>query len=494
MVAQDVAASAENKAPSAHLDNALFPPRLDKIVLSDEAMAGPGPDYSLVLETICGVADDSQAVEQYDGTLGVTVDFVAAHEDAVAQVAWNDNLATVFTNPGNVNGARWGSGTMISPDLFLSCGHLFDADPNGWTIPRQNGSAVAISPQQAATSMHLNFEYQVDSSGAPRAEQSFAITQLVEFRLGGLDMSICRIAGSPGNIYGWAEVSTANAAVGDMLAIIGHPAGMRKRIEAGPATSVAGSVVGYNDIDTLGGNSGSGILQASTGRLIGVHTNGGCNPQGTGSNTGVAIAAIRAVSPTLQALNTSYRSAKANDAILTQFAGDKLGTGIVPDVIGSPIAQDLIQTAFTRDNKATILTGDATALARDNSTLLTGDVTVLGGDTGVRDQLGTTVGGDLGTIGLDNDPTFDPGSILVNPGIDLGALIGANVGGVRPFIQAGAHAVVEGAPLDPTPADARAELAAIIAQQTELLDALRAALEAVDAEIAASSAPGDGPA
>lgn len=465
-------------APSAHLDNALFPPRLDQMEMSREVAAGPGPDYSEVFRSICGVADDSQPVEQYNGALGVTAEFVNSHEDAVAQVAWNANLGTVFTNPGNVNGARWGSGTMISPDLFLTCGHLFDADPNGWTIPRQNGSAVAISPQQAATNMHLNFQYQVDSSGALRAEQTFAITQLIEFRLGGLDMAICRIAGSPGNTYGWAEVSTTDAAVGDMLAIIGHPAGLPKRIEAGPSTSVGGNVIGYNDIDTLGGNSGSGILQATTGRVVGVHTNGGCNPAGTGSNTGVAIAAIRAASPTLRALATSYRSARANDIVVTAFAADKLGTGIVPDVIGTPIARDVVTTHLALDNKGTLLTGDATAFAGDHGTLL-------GGDTGWRDSVGTALGGDFGTIGLDNDPTFDPGSILTNPAFDLGAVIG----GVRPFVQAGAHAVVEGAPIDPTPTDARAELASVIAQQTELLNVLQAALEAIDSELA-----GEGPA
>ena len=114
-------------------------------------------------------------------------------------------------------------------------------------------------------------------------------------------MALCRIGGSPGSHYGWSEFATTNAAVGDMLAIIGHPLGQPKRIEAGPATSLSGSVIRYNDIDTLGGNSGSGILQ---------------QPVGTGrrrahqrrlqlrghrhATTGVAIAAIVAASPTLQ--------------------------------------------------------------------------------------------------------------------------------------------------------------------------------------------------
>ena len=134
--------------------------------------------------------------------------------------------------------------------------------------------------------MHVNFLYQVDPSGTLRAEQRFPITQLIEYRLGGLDMAICRIGGNPGNTTAGREVSTTNPVAGEMLAIIGHPAGHPKRIEAGPCTSISSTTVRYNDIDTLGGNSGSGILQASTGRVVGVHTNGGCNSAGTGTNSG----------------------------------------------------------------------------------------------------------------------------------------------------------------------------------------------------------------
>ena len=76
----------------------------------EAAGAVPAPlPYESIIESICGVADDSQEVEQYDGTLGVTTAFVAARQSAAAQVQWNDNLATIFTNPGNVSGVRWGS-------------------------------------------------------------------------------------------------------------------------------------------------------------------------------------------------------------------------------------------------------------------------------------------------------------------------------------------------------------------------------------------------
>jgi V8-like Glu-specific endopeptidase len=509
------------KPANAGLDNGLYPPRLDRLVLPEDRMAGAGPDYSAILETICGAVDDSQPVEQYDGTLGVTTAFVNAHQAPAVQVQWNSNLAAVFTNPGDVSGVRWGSGTMIGPDLFLTCGHLFDQDPNGWTIPRQNGTSNAITPQQAAQQMHLNFNYQVDAGGVLQTEVSYPITQLLEYRLGGLDMALCRIGGSPGNTYGWTEFSTTNAAVGDMLAIIGHPAGQPKRIEAGPTTSIVGSTIGYNDIDTLGGNSGSGILQASTGRVVGVHTNGGCNPQGTGQNTGTAIAAIVAASPTLQATTPSSSTGLGLDFTGTPLSVDIGGTlaghdtanatdtGVLKD-FATPLAQDIhvttkaadvgtpmaLDTQVAQDQIATFLQNDTqvaadqgTSVALDHfDTPISADVlttvnadqvgtafikdqpgTPFGFDTGLADQPGTFVGGD--------DPGFDPGTVInpvINPVVNpvfpgLSGLLG---GGQRPFVQAGPYTPVDEGIQVPNPV--LAELEALIVTQTQVLASLQA--------------------
>jgi V8-like Glu-specific endopeptidase len=37
-------------------------------------------------------------------------------------------------------------------------------------------------------------------------------------------------------------------------------------------TEIGGNAIRYNDIDTLGGNSGSGILHANSDSIVGVHT------------------------------------------------------------------------------------------------------------------------------------------------------------------------------------------------------------------------------
>jgi V8-like Glu-specific endopeptidase len=306
----------------------LFVPHLSNLpeMMGAESVSNQ-EDYSDILETICGVADDSQDVERYNGTLGVTTAFVNAHQKPVCQVQWNNNLASIYTNPGNVSDVRWGTGTMISDDLMITCGHLFDQTGGGWNRPRINGTTNIISPQEIARQMHVNFNYQVNSSGTLRTEESFPIIELIEYRLGGIDMALCRIGGTPGARFGKTNISRTDAAEGDMICIIGHPAGRPKRIEAGPTTDINDNRIHYNDIDTLGGNSGSGILHANTGRLVGIHTNGGCTPASPadgGSNFGQRIEAVVAVSPTLQQLLTK--------SVASDFSTPRTDKPIISDI------------------------------------------------------------------------------------------------------------------------------------------------------------------
>jgi V8-like Glu-specific endopeptidase len=410
--------SIELRGPDDRPQDPLLVPHLEPLIEAmDEAGEGEGERYPRILETICGVTDDSQPVEQYDGTLGVSQAFVAAHQRAACQVQWNTNLSSIYTNAGNVSGVRWGSGVMISPDLMLTAGHLFDQTGGFWNRPRVNGTTNVISPQEIATNMHVNFNFQVDAAGTLRVEDSYAITQLIEYRLGGVDFAVCRIAGSPGNTYGWDAVSTVDAAVNDDICIIGHPAGEPKRIEAGPCTNLSGNQILYNDIDTLGGNSGSGILHETSGQIVGVHTNGGCNAAGTGSNFGMRITAIRAQSPTITNLGTATRPLA--DAFATGLARD-LG-GVVATFAGfdKPLYDD-IATTFQRDVQPTAPHLDksiwddlGTSLARDfNPTKRFDDVKAAGLDKQWDSPVGI-------------DPLFDP------------ATVGGFVG--RPFALATPH-------------------------------------------------------
>jgi V8-like Glu-specific endopeptidase len=73
-----------------------------------------------------------------------------------------------------------------------------------------------------------------------------------------------------------------------------------KRIEAGTVLALADNRIEYDDIDTLGGNSGSSILSSPDGAIVGVHTEGGCAESGGGANSGMRISRLLEESPVLR--------------------------------------------------------------------------------------------------------------------------------------------------------------------------------------------------
>lgn len=261
----------------------------------------------LASETVCGAVDDSQDVELYDGSLGVSVNFVRHFSPPIGQLQWRDDLAGIFNgsgnSPGNIGGVRWGSGGLIGPDLFITAGHCFDRNGGGWVRPRRGG--VTIAEAEIATLMKVNFNYQRDgATGSLREGDSYPVVRLLEFRAGQLDYAIVQVGKNergevPGERYGALTVAGDDlTAEGSVLCVIQHPNGKPKMVEAGPLMRNVGGQISYDDIDTLGGSSGSPILNGETGQVVGVHTNGGCSAF-SGANYGVAIGAIRKFSAIL---------------------------------------------------------------------------------------------------------------------------------------------------------------------------------------------------
>lgn len=454
----------------------VFVPNLGDIEIlrkkmTEESLTPDRLEYGDIRETICGTTDDSQPVEQYDGSLGVTRAFVDTHQGPVGVLRWHTNLASVYTNPGNVAGQRWCTGTLITENLFLTAGHCFDQTGGGWNRPRINGTNNIISSEEIATRMNVEFNFQVDSNGVLQSPVSFAVEELIEYRLDGLDFAIVRLSGNPGQQFGVTRLAEDDGNQGDMICIIGHPAGQPKRIEAGPITSFEDFRVRYNDIDTLGGNSGSGILRASDGCIVGIHTNGGCNAAMTGSNFGVRITRVRAASPTIQAIGAHTNTIRD---ILTNTVADRLTTvqsdrlttirddqihslphldrpptNVILDKRPTSILDDRGPTNVLRDLRPTSIIDDRmpTSVVLDR-----GPTSILDdrGPTNVLMDQGTNIIADRGTSAILDQGTDPIGDRKVS-GLDkqfsdripdrFGGLRGGRLGeaGAMPFVMATPH-------------------------------------------------------
>jgi hypothetical protein len=259
--------------------------------------------------TICGV-DDMQHVEQYDGSLGPSVDFVAAHERPVANIRWKTDLASRYTDPGNVNGQRWCTATLLASDTMITAGHCFDIDYLGWRWPRDNATGNPITSAQGALEMQVDFNYQLAPDGSSRPITTVDITGLVEYRLGGVDFAVISVAGSPATTFGISAVTPFPMKVTQQIAIIQHPNSEMKQIHSGPISGMTGSVMSYTAADTEGGSSGSGLLNPASGLVHGIHVGGGCNASG-GANRGVPMPQIYSVSPRLRTLSVDAAKVRA---------------------------------------------------------------------------------------------------------------------------------------------------------------------------------------
>ena len=267
------------------------------------------------LQSSCGRSSRLQDVELYDGSFGITTAFVSRHRLAVGLLRWKSDLAARYRDEaGNVSGQGWCTGTLIGDDLFLTAGHCLDSSENGaWKPPHEKGG-IALRPAELAREFVVEFRYEQSAQPeVPSRKNSAEVVRLEEHRYGGLDYAILRLSNHPGLENGVARISPSDTRAGAPIVILQHPAAAPMKIGAGSALRVQGPRISYDTIDTLGGSSGAGILDATTGKLVGVHTNGGCTKSDGGENYGVAIGALTAASPILQGLVDRSRDFMSGD-------------------------------------------------------------------------------------------------------------------------------------------------------------------------------------
>lgn len=288
-------------------------------------------DNEARLQSICGPGEDLFHVEQYSGNGGwPAASAVLTHQAATGQVRWNDNLFDRYGSPhraGNANNKRSCTGTLISESLFLTAAHCFVSIPSRrWQVPQREGAdgrLADISPYEVATNLHIVFNYQLfslpSSNGASaghsiRPEHRFPVAELLEFGPilfdnKRIDYAIVRLGENergelPGALFDYMEIDTSRSATsrGRSIMIIQHPNGDVKQVAIGSISDRRSPHLRYSNVDTDRGSSGAGVIsppgrqvsQDAPGRLIGVHTDGGCDRSDENSryNRGVMLSTI----------------------------------------------------------------------------------------------------------------------------------------------------------------------------------------------------------
>jgi hypothetical protein len=243
------------------------------------------------LQSICGPASELRDVELYDGRFGLPTAFVNRHRLAVGLLTWRTDLSERYREEsGNVAGRGWCTGTLIDRDLFLTAGHCLDNGNTGsLRLPRDKGG-VPLEPREMAREFTVRFRHELAASAGTDDYGNEAEVVRLE------DYALLRLRGNPGAENGIARISGSDSRPGLPIAILQHPRAQPMKVGSGPVARLLGTKITYDTIDTLDGSSGAGILDAVTGKLVGIHTNGGCTNDGDGENFGVTIGALTATS------------------------------------------------------------------------------------------------------------------------------------------------------------------------------------------------------
>ncbi len=180
------------------------------------------------------------------------------------------------------------TGFLVAPDLLLTNDHCLG---------------------NAAAALSALIEFGFDSLDA--TPTTFRVSRL-EAASAPLDYALVRLSHAPTG-FGLAALAAAPAAEDQALVVIEHPAGEYKQASIDDCkvrhASRPGTEGGATDFghlcDTLGGSSGSPVLDRATGRVVGLHhwgiPTGSTEPVNQGVHIGQVLADLRTKAPAVYA-------------------------------------------------------------------------------------------------------------------------------------------------------------------------------------------------
>jgi Trypsin-like peptidase domain len=215
-------------------------------------------------------------------------------------------------------GGGFCTGTLMLSNVVLSAGHCIsplDIYQKGGIPPSVRHSNGAferyLAPGEIAKLLKADFNYQlnyvstIDPLTVTSASQSFSVpvdglidwsyTQTGSPR----DHMVLRLKKTRDDLAGYAfglrRIDYGYSPEGASLAVIQHPDGQPKKIAVGTLKRTEGRRLFYADIGTKGGSSGAAILN-KWGKLVGLHTGGGCGNATLGNaNRGLRISTVKPV-------------------------------------------------------------------------------------------------------------------------------------------------------------------------------------------------------
>ena len=272
----------------------------------------PVPSGAIDPQALCGTQEQFIHVEKYDGSRGVEKPYAIDNAPSTVLFRWKSAKKIQDALPGfsagNVADQNWCTGTLIDEDIVLTAAHCFKAkfsyNPQKWTTPftyDEDGEILSAQSKELALLMTVEFNHQLNgTTDTLRQTTSFPIISLEEKNHEGeIDYAIVRLgagvdAKPAGEHFKKAMYNSRAVTKGETLAIIQHPDGRPKQIDAGTAHDINDKNVWYDNIDTLGGSSGSGVRDKD-GIVVAVHTNGGCDSH-FNANRAIPLSAIAPLS------------------------------------------------------------------------------------------------------------------------------------------------------------------------------------------------------